>query len=87
MRLWASHGVLGIQVSDTGKGFDPSQEAGLGLLGMQERVTSLAGKLDVNSRRGQGTILTFSLPLPSDHRPVDTLAPEEYQEIRPFRTA
>jgi signal transduction histidine kinase len=80
-------GTLAVSVQDDGKGFDPSQEAGLGLLGMQERVTSLAGKLDVNSRRGQGTILTFSLPLPSDHRPVDTLAPEEYQEIRPFRTA
>lgn len=80
-------GALSVSVQDDGKGFDPSQEAGLGILGMQERVTSLAGKLEVNSKPGKGTIVTFSLPLPPDHRPVDALEHEEYQEMRPFRTA
>jgi signal transduction histidine kinase len=80
-------GKLSVSVQDDGKGFDPSQEAGLGILGMQERVMSLGGKLDVNSKQGRGTIVTFSLPLPADHRPVDALEHEEYQEIRPFRTA
>jgi signal transduction histidine kinase len=80
-------GALSVSVQDDGKGFDPSQEAGLGILGMQERVMSLAGKLQVNSSPGRGTIVTFSLPLPADHRAVDVLAEDEYQEIRPFRTA
>lgn len=80
-------GNLSVSVQDDGKGFDPEQEAGLGILGMQERVMSLAGKLEVNSKPGQGTIVTFSLPLPPEHRPVDDLEQEEYHEIRPFRTA
>jgi signal transduction histidine kinase len=80
-------GTLSVSVQDDGKGFDPSQEAGLGILGMQERVMSLAGKLEVKSKPGSGTIVTFSLPLPPEHRPVDELEQEEYHEIRPFRTA
>jgi signal transduction histidine kinase len=79
--------TLSVSVQDDGKGFDPSQEAGLGILGMQERVMSLEGKLEVNSKAGRGTIVTFSLPLPANHRPVDALEHDEYQEMRPFRTA
>jgi signal transduction histidine kinase len=79
--------ALTLSVQDDGRGFDPSQESGLGILGMQERVASLNGTFGVHSAPGKGTIVTLSLPLPPDHR-LATDAPEsEYQEIRPFRTA
>jgi signal transduction histidine kinase len=70
-----------VAIQDDGKGFDASQEAGLGILGMQERVMYLAGKLEVNSKPGGGTVVAFSLPLPAGRRSG------QYQEMRPFRTA
>jgi signal transduction histidine kinase len=81
------NGTLSGSVQDDGKGFDPSQDAGLGILGMQERVARLAGKLEVNSRPGKGVTVTFSLPLPAGHRSPEQHSEDEYQEIRPFRTA
>ncbi len=58
------HGWLRVSVQDDGKGFDPSQEKGLGMLGMEERVTRLGGLLSVGSERGRGTMVSFELPLP-----------------------
>jgi signal transduction histidine kinase len=83
----ATTGALSVSVQDDGKGFDPSQEAGLGILGMRERVMRLAGKLEVNSKPGRGTIITFSLPLPAGHPSADPHSDNEPQVIRPFRTA
>jgi signal transduction histidine kinase len=80
-------GALSVSVQDDGKGFDPSQEAGLGILGMRERVMHLAGKLEVNSKPGRGTIITFSLPLPAGHPSADPHSDNEPQVMRPFRTA
>ncbi len=54
-------GTLEVEVADAGPGFEPgSKSAGdrLGLLGMRERVTSLGGTLEVESRPGLGTRLT-----------------------------
>lgn len=85
---------LRLSVQDDGKGFDPSQERGVGILGMQERVLRLGGTIDVNSKPGRGTIVTFELPLPAGHpsMPVDRRLGEhsstnEFQETRPLRTA
>jgi len=80
-------GMLLLSVKDDGRGFDPSQESGLGILGMHERVEHLAGKLEVKSEPGHGTTVTFSLPLPRGHRSAEPPSDGEYQEIRPFRTA
>jgi signal transduction histidine kinase len=55
---------LRVTVQDDGKGFEPSQEKGIGMLGMEERVTRLGGILQVNSERGRGTTISFDLPLP-----------------------
>ena len=80
--------ALSVSVQDDGKGFDPREEAGLGMLGMRERVTRLGGTMEVISKAGRGTTLTFLLPLPSDHQSPSTPdAANEYQEMRPFRTA
>jgi signal transduction histidine kinase len=57
-------------VSDDGRGFDVAEvfEAGargrhLGLLGMQERVTVLGGRVDVFAAPGQGTRIVARLPM------------------------
>jgi signal transduction histidine kinase len=81
-------GLLRLSVQDDGKGFAPPLETGLGILGMQERVVSLKGTMTLDSRPGKGTVLTFNLPLPPDHRLETTAASNtRLQEISPFRTA
>ena len=100
VRIYVEEGVeengacLRLSVQDDGKGFDPSQERGLGILGMQERVLRLGGTFEVNSRPGRGTIVSFGLPLPVAHQslpagqgPGESSSDNEFQEIRPFRTA
>jgi len=79
--------ALSVSVQDDGKGFDPLQEAGLGILGMRERVMRLTGMLEVNSKPGRGTIITFTLPLPAEHLSADTYSDNGSQAMRPFRTA
>lgn len=82
------NGFLRLSVQDDGKGFAPPLETGLGILGMQERVVSLAGTMTLDSRPGKGTALTFNLPLPPDHRSGKTISGHtRLQEISPFRTA
>ncbi len=73
---------LRVSVQDDGKGFDPSVEKGLGILGMEERVVRLGGTLRVDSERGRGTVVSFELPLPERLEPA-----HPYYEISPLRTA
>ena len=54
---------LKVSIEDDGKGFDPRRTQGLGLIGMNERVTQLGGVLNVNSNPEQGTRLEVDLPL------------------------
>jgi signal transduction histidine kinase len=56
---------LRVNIEDDGKGFDPRRVRGLGLVGMQERVTQLSGVLTVDSDPARGTRLEVDLPLPS----------------------
>jgi len=50
-------------VEDDGIGYDPLHiEAGLGLKSMQSRVDFLKGSLDVDTREGVGTTLSFHIP-------------------------
>lgn len=53
-----------VEVSDNGKGFDPSQmrPSTHGLAGMRHRVEASGGKLSVSSASGQGTRLHAMLP-------------------------
>jgi signal transduction histidine kinase len=53
---------LRLSVQDDGTGFEVAREKGLGLLGMQERVTSLGGEFLIKSEPGCGTLLAASLP-------------------------
>jgi len=53
---------LTLSIQDDGNGFDSKQVKGLGLLGIQERVTRLGGKCTVHSAPGTGTVLAVELP-------------------------
>ncbi|MBZ5698488.1 MAG: sensor histidine kinase [Acidobacteriia bacterium] len=56
---------LRVSIEDDGKGFDPSRMRGLGIVGMNERVSHLGGVLKVDSDPVRGTRLRVDLPLPS----------------------
>jgi signal transduction histidine kinase len=81
-------GLLRLAIEDDGKGFVPSLETGLGILGMQERVVSLAGTMTLDSQPGKGTRITIDLPLPLSRRSGENVSGGAFlQEINPFRTA
>jgi signal transduction histidine kinase len=56
---------LRVSIEDDGKGFDPNRVRGLGLVGMNERVSQLGGVLKVDSDPKRGTRLRVDLPLPN----------------------
>ena len=55
-------------ITDNGQGFDPAvtlgseDAAGIGLIDMQERLESLGGRLDIQTKRGAGVRLTALIP-------------------------
>jgi signal transduction histidine kinase len=53
-------------IEDDGAGFDQraAGEAGIGILGMRERLALLDGRLEVESRKGAGTTVVAEVPLP-----------------------
>jgi two-component system, NarL family, sensor histidine kinase NreB len=57
--------TLLLAVEDDGRGFSPAhaKQDGFGLVGVRERVASLNGELDIQSRNGAGSRLTIELPL------------------------
>lgn len=59
---------LNILVQDDGSGFDPGQSRtrGHGLIGMEERVKELGGRIEVLSQEGKGTTISAELPLESE---------------------
>ncbi|MBM4295607.1 MAG: PAS domain S-box protein [Deltaproteobacteria bacterium] len=60
--------VLNLSVTDNGRGFNPAEMSefeGLGVLGMQERASLVGGDLKVKSGVGQGTQISFRVPLES----------------------
>jgi signal transduction histidine kinase len=56
---------LQVSIEDDGKGFNASRVRGLGLVGMNERVSQLGGVLNVDSDPVRGTRLRVDLPLPN----------------------
>jgi signal transduction histidine kinase len=61
-------GALVLNIQDDGQGFDVRQTKGLGLIGMQERVTQIGGRFHIHSQPGAGTILSAELPFTDDKR-------------------
>jgi signal transduction histidine kinase len=52
-----------LSIEDDGKGFHAQKEKGMGLLGIEERVSHLGGSFAVDSEPGRGTLLSVILPL------------------------
>lgn len=63
-RLRYGNGWVTLSVMDNGKGFDVSAMAGrgFGLTSMHERVAALGGSLSIDSRNGQGSEVSATLP-------------------------
>jgi signal transduction histidine kinase len=65
VRLSDGTGSLMFEVTDDGRGFDPSSTGyGTGLQGMADRLDALNGSLEVRSAPGQGTTVVGRLPCP-----------------------
>jgi len=57
-------GIVVLRVEDDGAGFDAKKvRAGIGLLGMRERVIAAAGDFSIDSVPGEGTKIFAWLPL------------------------
>jgi signal transduction histidine kinase len=65
-------GRIQLSVADDGQGFDSAHVRGLGLLGMEERVTHLGGHFELHSEPGYGARLRIEIPLAG--QPVEALA-------------
>ncbi len=59
-----------VKVEDNGKGFDLAevgrkriQKGGLGLFSVRERIEYFGGKVEIDSRAGQGTRINITLPI------------------------
>jgi signal transduction histidine kinase len=63
-------GHLTLQVTDDGRGFDPTattRRSGLGLISLSERVRMLGGELEVTAATHAGTRLAVRLPIGESH--------------------
>lgn len=63
--------MINASIIDNGKGFDldkvlhpDSPERGFGIIGMQERVSLLGGRIDIQSKPGGGTQIHIEIPHP-----------------------
>lgn len=51
-----------LQVQDDGKGFDATQNIGIGLKSMLNRAQLIGGAFNLQSTQGKGTVVTIELP-------------------------
>jgi signal transduction histidine kinase len=70
IHLGCADSAIMVTITDNGTGFDPQemlgadlQRRGYGIIGMQERVSSFGGRMDIRSRRGAGTQISIEIPL------------------------
>jgi signal transduction histidine kinase len=66
LQLSADDQQVTLILEDDGKGLDERSEnrSGSGLLGMRERAVQLGGEMQLADRRGGGTQLILTVPLP-----------------------
>jgi len=66
LHLTFGNDELVLRAHDNGIGFDPATiNEGFGLIGINERVREMGGRLDIHSAPGRGTELIVSVPLPN----------------------
>jgi signal transduction histidine kinase len=63
--FWQSACIFKVMITDNGKGFEPSnsQNSGMGLMNIAERITLISGELDIQSIINKGTQITLSVPI------------------------
>ncbi|HEX2667209.1 MAG TPA: ATP-binding protein [Gammaproteobacteria bacterium] len=71
IRVWIEDHLVYCSIKDDGKGFatpagSETGSHGLGLLGIRERISSLHGAFEVESKPGAGTELRIGIPLGSN---------------------
>ena len=65
VRIFKRADTLIVEIQDNGCGFNrgsATQSRGLGLIGMQERLDAVGGKLSISSQPGNGTRLVTTIP-------------------------
>jgi len=69
VRLHYDENSVRLVIEDNGRGFDQlaenllkSHKEGIGILGLQERLVSLGGRLEINSQAGKGACLSVIVP-------------------------
>jgi two-component system sensor histidine kinase DegS len=70
--------TIRVSVNDNGKGFNPetvSESGGIGLKLIRERVEMTGGMLDIDSRIGEGSTISFQVPI------LEGRAKEQFLEI------
>ncbi len=74
-------GSWAVQIADDGRGFAPDAggEVHSGLVGIRERAAIIGGSLDVQSRPGQGTRLTLTIPIAGLERAIPAPPPSTHQ--------
>ena len=58
--------IIFLEFADNGVGFNKNlltKTKQFGLVGIQERVNSLRGKFELDTKRNKGTILRFYIPI------------------------
>jgi PAS domain S-box-containing protein len=69
VELHAKANALILKIVDNGVGFDLEKArfaSGLGLVSMRERLNLIGGRLEINSKEGNGTRLVATVAIPSD---------------------
>lgn len=70
IKLSSDGSFLRMEISDNGKGFDPTKPSqGLGLASMRERLSIVGGNLQIRSIPGHGTVLLVQAPLAGPANP------------------
>ena len=69
-RLQISNGILILEITDNGKGFDTNiQNSGNGLVSMRQRTIELKARLEVESSTEKGTCIRIEIPLAENRIP------------------
>jgi signal transduction histidine kinase len=77
VQLWTDEDSVCLKIEDDGCGFIPrdtvdASGAGLGLLGMRERLGMIGGNLQIESTERVGTVIFATAPLPVDWQATDS---------------
>ena len=74
MTLFGGQGEINLCVSDEGSGFDPNNikaKAGMGLIGIRERLLLIGGEVSIESQPSKGTRIVARVPLPEQGQDSD----------------